>query len=152
LSGIAQAISLQKCIQIADIFSLVLLHKCLLPKCKKKSQKAWRFPANCLYNRQTFYWHIPSKHKCLCRLKTDNWFIGRWKKKLKSTNKTNMDNPVAKFFLIISDASSTLHWEFFFRIINDFVHTLRKVFCVLITHKNFWGPFLYKLQNNVKKT
>jgi hypothetical protein len=24
-----------------------LLHKCLLPKFKKKSKKAWKFPANC---------------------------------------------------------------------------------------------------------
>jgi lipopolysaccharide biosynthesis regulator YciM len=56
-----------KCIQIADTCSLFLLHKWLLPKCKKKSQKACKFLANCLYNRQKFYWHKPSAQKCLCR-------------------------------------------------------------------------------------
>jgi hypothetical protein len=54
LSDISQAISLQKCVQIADIFSLFLLNKCLLPKCKKKSKKAWKFPANGQYNRKKF--------------------------------------------------------------------------------------------------
>jgi hypothetical protein len=48
-------------------FTLFLLHKCLLLKCKNKSKKAWKFPANCLYNRQTFYWQIPSEQKCLYR-------------------------------------------------------------------------------------
>jgi hypothetical protein len=32
-------------------FPVFFLQKCLLLKCKKKSQKAWKFP----YNRQTFY-------------------------------------------------------------------------------------------------
>jgi hypothetical protein len=41
-----QSISLQKCIQTADILSLLLLHKYLLPKFKKKSQKAWKLPAH----------------------------------------------------------------------------------------------------------
>jgi hypothetical protein len=40
LSDISQAISLQKCLQIADIYSLFLLHKCLLPKCNKKVSKS----------------------------------------------------------------------------------------------------------------
>jgi hypothetical protein len=39
LSDISQAISLQKCIQIADILSLFLLRKCQLPKCNKKKSK-----------------------------------------------------------------------------------------------------------------
>jgi hypothetical protein len=72
-SDILQAISLQKCIQIADIFSLFLLHKCLLPKCKKKNSRELL-----KYNRETFYRHIiPSEQKCLCRLQTDKCFIGR---------------------------------------------------------------------------
>jgi hypothetical protein len=41
----SQAISLQKCIQIADILSLFLLQKCLQPKFKKKSlKKRGNFP------------------------------------------------------------------------------------------------------------
>jgi hypothetical protein len=38
----------------------------------KKSKKEWKFLANCLYNRQTFYWHIPSEQKCLCRPISDS--------------------------------------------------------------------------------
>jgi hypothetical protein len=67
LSDISQAISLQKFIQIADIFSLFCYINACYQNVKKKSQKAWKFPVNCLYNRQTFYWHIPSEQKCLCR-------------------------------------------------------------------------------------
>jgi hypothetical protein len=55
-SDISQSISLQKCtfIQIADILSLFFLHKYLLPKCQKKSQKAWKLSVKCLYICKTF--------------------------------------------------------------------------------------------------
>jgi hypothetical protein len=35
-------------------FSLFLWHKCLLLKCKKKSEKAWKFPANCQKRTKMF--------------------------------------------------------------------------------------------------
>jgi hypothetical protein len=43
-SDLSQSISLQKCIQITDILSLFLLHKNLLPKCKKSLKKCGNFP------------------------------------------------------------------------------------------------------------
>jgi hypothetical protein len=46
-SNISQTINLHKCIQITDILSLFLLHKKY--NAIKKSQKAWKFPGNCLY-------------------------------------------------------------------------------------------------------
>jgi hypothetical protein len=42
-SDISQSISLQKNTQIADILSLFLL-----PKCKRKNQKAWKFSVHLL--------------------------------------------------------------------------------------------------------
>jgi hypothetical protein len=56
LSDSWQTISLQKCIQIADSFSLFLLHKCLLRTCKRKSLKTSKN-----------FRPIPSEQKCLCR-------------------------------------------------------------------------------------
>jgi hypothetical protein len=52
---ISQSISLQKCIQIADILSLLLLHKYLLPKCKKNLKKRRNVvPIACTYVRHLF--------------------------------------------------------------------------------------------------
>jgi hypothetical protein len=81
LSDIWQTISLQKCIQIADIFSVFLLHKCLLPKCKKKSlKKSGNFPPippvqspNILLTHTKRTKMLVQTHS---RLNTDNWFIG----------------------------------------------------------------------------
>jgi hypothetical protein len=54
-------------------FFTAWFHKYLLPKfSKKNSKKAWKFSANCLNNRRTFYWHIPSEQKCLCRPISDS--------------------------------------------------------------------------------
>jgi hypothetical protein len=65
LSDISQARILQKCIQIPDIFSLFLLHKCLLPNCTIVKHFIDTYQANRNACAAT---HI--------RLKTDNWFIG----------------------------------------------------------------------------
>jgi hypothetical protein len=51
--------TLQKCIQIADIFHCFCNINAYYQYVKKKSRKAWKFPDNCLYNRQTFYRNIP---------------------------------------------------------------------------------------------
>jgi hypothetical protein len=104
---------LQKCLQIADIFSLFLFHKCLLPKCKNLKNHA----ANYLYNRQTFYWNIPKWTKMLVqtnsRLKTDNWFIGINPFKHEYTNWFIW---IFKFFLLTP----------FYRLINLILHNINK--------------------------
>jgi hypothetical protein len=80
-SNISQAISLQKCIQIADIFSLFLLQKCLLTKCKKKVSKSVeisrKLPVKSSNILLTHTKHTKMLVQSHSRLNTDNWFFGR---------------------------------------------------------------------------
>jgi hypothetical protein len=69
-SDISQSNSQQKCIQIADILSLLMLHKYLLLKGKKKSlKKRGNFPSiACTFANRKKREHARST------LTTDNWF------------------------------------------------------------------------------
>jgi hypothetical protein len=76
LSNISQTISLQKCIQIADILSLLMSHKYHKYHCyqnvKKSLKKRGNFPPiACTFVRHLF-----------ARPTTDSWFIGRSLQKL----------------------------------------------------------------------
>jgi hypothetical protein len=77
----SQAISLQKCIQIADILSLFLLQKCLQPKFKKKVSKSVEISHQLPVQSSNILMTHTKQTKMLVqthgRLKTDNWFIGQ---------------------------------------------------------------------------
>jgi hypothetical protein len=81
LSDISQAKSLQKCIQIADIFHrFCYINACYQNEKKNSLKKRGNFPpvqsSNILLAHTKRTKMLVQTHICYCRIKTDNWFIG----------------------------------------------------------------------------